>query len=185
MDQALLGRIWCATSSYCRRPHGEVTGPARRLRCIDHIPGMITSSERRSCRVRGQHRGTHHMHSRGTDHEAVEATKALAQRWIVHLTAAGVPGGMCDLTTSSRAGSTMAVRSAFCGSSRECLALPRTATFDRRGNARHQIPQPMEECLLQILQWFDARRALEPEYLLHLGRSPDSNGNLALALQYH
>ncbi|WP_186402184.1 IS3 family transposase [Sphingopyxis sp. P1IMeth2] len=49
---------------------GKLLSPARRRRCIDHIRTMMPVSERRLCRVLGQHRSTQRKAPRGADDEA-------------------------------------------------------------------------------------------------------------------
>src|SRR3546814_18180191 len=49
---------------------GKLLSPARRRRCIDHIRTMMPVSERRVCRVLGQHRSTQRKEPRGADDEA-------------------------------------------------------------------------------------------------------------------
>ncbi|WP_343617288.1 IS3 family transposase [Novosphingobium sp.] len=62
---------------------GKLLSPARRRRCIDHIQGMMTVSERRVCRVLGQHRSTQRKAPRGADEEAAltEDIIALARQY--------------------------------------------------------------------------------------------------------
>jgi transposase InsO family protein len=43
--------------------------PARRRRCIDHVREELPVSERRICRVLGQHRSTQRKVPRGADDE--------------------------------------------------------------------------------------------------------------------
>src|SRR3546814_9678163 len=61
---------------------GKLLSPARRRRCIDHIRTMMPVSERRVCRVLGQHRSTQRKAPRGGDDEAAltEDIIALADR---------------------------------------------------------------------------------------------------------
>ncbi|BAJ81325.1 putative transposase [Acidiphilium multivorum AIU301] len=49
---------------------GKLLSPVRRRRCIDHIRGTMSVSERRVCRVLGQHRSTQRKVPRGADDEA-------------------------------------------------------------------------------------------------------------------
>jgi len=49
---------------------GKLLSRARRRRCIDHIRMMMPVSERRLCRVLGQHRSTQRKAPRGADDEA-------------------------------------------------------------------------------------------------------------------
>jgi len=49
---------------------GKLLSPARRRRCIDHIRTMMPVSERRLCRVLGQHRSTQRKALRGADDKA-------------------------------------------------------------------------------------------------------------------
>ncbi|MPS71357.1 MAG: IS3 family transposase [Novosphingobium sp.] len=62
---------------------GKLLSPARRRRCIDHIRGMMPVSERRVCRVLGQHRSTQRKTPRGADDEAAltEDIIALARQY--------------------------------------------------------------------------------------------------------
>ncbi|MCZ8171506.1 MAG: IS3 family transposase [Novosphingobium sp.] len=62
---------------------GKLLSPARRRRCIDHIRGMMSVSERRICRVLGQHRSTQRKVPRGADDEAAltEDIIALARQY--------------------------------------------------------------------------------------------------------
>ncbi|WP_188824042.1 IS3 family transposase, partial [Novosphingobium indicum] len=62
---------------------GKLLSPARRRRCIDHIRGMMAVSERRLCRVLGQHRSTQRKVPRGADDEAAltEDIIALARQY--------------------------------------------------------------------------------------------------------
>lgn len=62
---------------------GKLLSPARRRRCIDHIRGMMPVSERRVCRVLGQHRSTQRKAPRGADDEAAltEDIIALARQY--------------------------------------------------------------------------------------------------------
>lgn len=57
--------------------------PARRRRCVDHIRGFMAVSERRVCRVLGQHRSTQRKAPRGADDEAAltEDIIALARQY--------------------------------------------------------------------------------------------------------
>ncbi|HEY1125562.1 MAG TPA: IS3 family transposase, partial [Sphingobium sp.] len=62
---------------------GKLLSPARRRRCIDHIRMMMPVSERRLCRVLGQHRSTQRKAPRGADDEAAltEDIIALARQY--------------------------------------------------------------------------------------------------------
>ncbi|WP_447953423.1 IS3 family transposase [Sphingopyxis chilensis] len=62
---------------------GKLLSPARRRRCIDHIRTMMPVSERRVCRVLGQHRSTQRKAPRGADDEAAltEDIIALARQY--------------------------------------------------------------------------------------------------------
>ncbi|HWW59338.1 MAG TPA: IS3 family transposase [Sphingopyxis sp.] len=62
---------------------GKLLSPARRRRCIDHIRTMMPVSERRLCRVLGQHRSTQRKAPRGADDEAAltEDIIALARQY--------------------------------------------------------------------------------------------------------
>ncbi|MEQ8311126.1 MAG: IS3 family transposase [Sphingopyxis sp.] len=62
---------------------GKLLSPARRRRCIDHIRMMMPVSERRLCRVLGQHRSTQRKAPRGVDDEAAltEDIIALARQY--------------------------------------------------------------------------------------------------------
>src|SRR3546814_4938684 len=62
---------------------GKLLSPARRRRCIDHIRTMMPVSERRVCRVLGQHRSTQRKAPRGADDEAAltEDNIALARQY--------------------------------------------------------------------------------------------------------
>ncbi|MCM0001461.1 MAG: IS3 family transposase [Erythrobacter sp.] len=62
---------------------GKLLSPARRRRCIDHIRMMMPVSERRLCRVLGQHRSTQRKVPRGADDEAAltEDIIALARQY--------------------------------------------------------------------------------------------------------
>ena len=44
---------------------GKLLSPARRRACIDHVRGRLKVSERRVCRVLGQHRSTQRHRPRG------------------------------------------------------------------------------------------------------------------------
>ncbi|MCH8239714.1 MAG: IS3 family transposase [Proteobacteria bacterium] len=48
---------------------GKLLSPARRRICIDHIRGRLNVSERRICRVLGQHRSTQRHRPRGREDE--------------------------------------------------------------------------------------------------------------------
>ncbi|NBT27705.1 MAG: IS3 family transposase, partial [Actinobacteria bacterium] len=48
---------------------GKLLSPARRRRCIDHVRSELSVSERRICRVLGQHRSTQRKVPRGADDE--------------------------------------------------------------------------------------------------------------------
>src|SRR3546814_17911694 len=60
---------------------GKLLSPARRRRCIDHVRGELAVSERRICRVLGQHRSTQRTVPRGEDDEddITDAIVALAR----------------------------------------------------------------------------------------------------------
>ncbi|NTZ43178.1 IS3 family transposase [Altererythrobacter sp. SALINAS58] len=62
---------------------GKLLSPARRRRCIDHIRGMMPVSERRVCRVLGQHRSTQRKVPCGADDEQAltEDIIALAKQY--------------------------------------------------------------------------------------------------------
>ncbi|MEA3389634.1 MULTISPECIES: IS3 family transposase [unclassified Sphingopyxis] len=62
---------------------GKLLSPARRRRCIDHIRMMMPVSERRLCRVLGQHRSTQRKAPRGANDEAAltEDIIALARQY--------------------------------------------------------------------------------------------------------
>lgn len=62
---------------------GKLLSPARRRRCIDHIRRMMPVSERRLCRVLGQHLSTQRKAPCGADDEAAltEDIIALAQQY--------------------------------------------------------------------------------------------------------
>ena len=55
----------------------------------------------------------------------------------------------------------------------------------RCADAQHHTRQPLEEWLLQVMQWLDARRALERRDLLHSDQGPNPDRSLAAALQQH
>src|SRR3546814_15596025 len=57
---------------------GKLLSPARRRRCIDHIRTMMPVSERRVCRVLGQHRSTQRKAPRGADDEAALTGDSIA-----------------------------------------------------------------------------------------------------------
>ncbi|MES2496917.1 MAG: IS3 family transposase [Pseudomonadota bacterium] len=57
---------------------GKLLSPARRRRCIDHIRMMMPVSERRVCRVLGQHRSTQRKVPRGADDEAALTADIIA-----------------------------------------------------------------------------------------------------------
>src|SRR3546814_112737 len=57
---------------------GKLLSPARRRRCIDHIRMMMPVSERRVCRVLGQHRLTQRKVPRGADDEAALTADIIA-----------------------------------------------------------------------------------------------------------
>lgn len=61
--------------------------PARRRRCIDHVRRELPVSERRICRVLGQHRSTQRKVPRGADdeHALTEDVIALAKQWSLRL----------------------------------------------------------------------------------------------------
>lgn len=42
----------------CRGLQGKLLNPARRRACVDHVIDELKVSERRACRVLGQHRST-------------------------------------------------------------------------------------------------------------------------------
>jgi hypothetical protein len=48
---------------------GKLLSPARRRACIDHVRSELKVSERRVCRVLGQHRSTQRRIPRGRDDE--------------------------------------------------------------------------------------------------------------------
>jgi len=48
---------------------GKLLSPARRRRCIDHVRSELSVSERRICRVLGQHRSTQRKVPRGVSDE--------------------------------------------------------------------------------------------------------------------
>ena len=48
---------------------GKLLSPARRRACIDHVRSELELSERRICRVLGQHRSTQRRVPRGPDDE--------------------------------------------------------------------------------------------------------------------
>lgn len=52
--------------------------PARRRRCIDHVRATLPVSERRVCRVLGQHRSTQRKEPRGADDEAALTADIIA-----------------------------------------------------------------------------------------------------------
>ena len=52
-----------------RKRSGKLPNPSRRRRCIDHVPGRLGVSERRACRVLGQHRSTQRRIPCGRDDE--------------------------------------------------------------------------------------------------------------------
>ena len=52
-----------------RERRGKLLGPSRRRQCIDHVCDRLGVSERRACRVLGQHRSTQHRIPRGRDDE--------------------------------------------------------------------------------------------------------------------
>lgn len=62
---------------------GNFLSPARRRRCIDHVRRMMPVSERRLCRVLGQHRSTQRKAPRGADDETAltEDIIALARQY--------------------------------------------------------------------------------------------------------
>ena len=52
-----------------RECRGKLLSPSRRRACIDHVCGRLGVSERRACRVLGQHRSTQRRIPRGRDDE--------------------------------------------------------------------------------------------------------------------
>ncbi|WP_132470540.1 IS3 family transposase [Novosphingobium sp. ST904] len=62
---------------------GKLLSPARRRRCIDHVRREFPVSERRICRVLGQHRSTQRKMPRGADDEQAltEDIIALAKQY--------------------------------------------------------------------------------------------------------
>ncbi|MEI6641994.1 MAG: IS3 family transposase [Novosphingobium sp.] len=62
---------------------GKLLSPARRRRCIDHVRQVLPVSERRICRVLGQHRSTQRKVPRGADDEQAltEDIIALAKQY--------------------------------------------------------------------------------------------------------
>ncbi|MBL4641016.1 MAG: IS3 family transposase [Erythrobacter sp.] len=62
---------------------GKLLSPARRRRCIDHVRRELAVSERRVCRVLGQHRSTQRKAPRGADDEQAltEDIIALAKQY--------------------------------------------------------------------------------------------------------
>ena len=57
-------------SRYSQRLHGEdISSPSRRRRCIDQVRDKLGVSERRACRVLGQHRSTQRHVPRGKEDE--------------------------------------------------------------------------------------------------------------------
>ena len=62
---------------------GKLLSPARRRRCIDHVRRELLVSERRICRVLGQHRSTQRKVPRGADDEQAltEDIIALAKQY--------------------------------------------------------------------------------------------------------
>ncbi|KAA9015274.1 MULTISPECIES: IS3 family transposase [Sphingobium] len=62
---------------------GKLLSPARRRRCIDHVRRKFPVSERRICRVLGQHRSTQRKVPRGADDEQAltEDIIALAKQY--------------------------------------------------------------------------------------------------------
>src|SRR3546814_5173068 len=62
---------------------GKLLSPARRRRCIDHIRMMMPVSERRLCRVLGQHRSTQRKAPRGADDEAALTADCSATIWTI------------------------------------------------------------------------------------------------------
>src|SRR3546814_10626317 len=63
---------------------GKLLSPARRRRCIDHIRMMMPVSERRVCRVLGQHRSPPRKVPRGADDEAALTADIIALRSAEH-----------------------------------------------------------------------------------------------------
>lgn len=62
---------------------GKLLSPARRRRCIDQLRREFPVSERRICRMLGQHRSTHRKVPRGADDEQqlTEDIVALAKQY--------------------------------------------------------------------------------------------------------
>jgi putative transposase len=61
----------------------ELLSPARRRACVDHVCSVLDVSERRACRVLGQHRSTQRKIPRGRPDEDVltRAIIALASEY--------------------------------------------------------------------------------------------------------
>ena len=66
-----------------RERSGKLLSPSRRRRCIDHVRDRFGVSQRRACRVLGQHRSTQRRIPRGRDDEdrLVADMIALARRY--------------------------------------------------------------------------------------------------------
>ena len=54
----------------CRGCQGKLLSPARRRACVDHVTAELGVSERRACRVLGQHRSTQRKTAKTPDDEA-------------------------------------------------------------------------------------------------------------------
>jgi carboxylesterase type B len=66
--------IVCGVSAGGNHAAALTLRPARRRRCIDHIRAKMAVSERRVCRVLGQHRSTQREVPRGADEAALTRT---------------------------------------------------------------------------------------------------------------
>ena len=67
-----------STAEACRRIAVSEQTSARRRRCIDHLRRALLVSERRICRVLGQHRSTQRKVPRGADDEQALAEDIIA-----------------------------------------------------------------------------------------------------------
>ncbi len=100
--QILKGeRVHAIGSRACVRERtGKFLSPSRRRHCIDHVRGRLRISERRSCRVLGQHRSTQRHIPRRRDDEGrlvADMIEPACRNHIAYETGAGSPAAMTSL----------------------------------------------------------------------------------------
>ena len=154
---------------------GKLLSPARRRRCIDQLRRELPVSERRSCRVPGQHRSTHRLGSpRGADDE---------QRLTEDIIARGPPAHIRSDNGAEFIAT--AVQDWLGQIGVKTLCITPGSPWDDPRSAIDPGDRLPEVGLQRELQRLALRRTAQWRDLLQSRRSQGADRGLASALQHH